>query len=708
MHKIIKMVIIIGITIAFLTPVSLVIGDDLEPPVITSISYGPHAGVWTDPGFFLYQSCTVTDNVSVTDVRINITGPIGFVSINESMTQISTNNFSYEVHNISLSGTYWFFIWAIDNSNNTAQSENYHMIVFDTYLTYIFVDRNNTVGPWLGTAQYPLQYITDAVDVVAENGTIFINDGVYENTSIDLDKNMNLLGENRYSTILDGGGSNTSGIITITGNHLISITSLTVQNAIYGVHAQNSSNATITQCSLSQCNGAALLFVDTENVLVSNCDIADNNQGIQLNNSSFNLFYHNNFLNNLVQVSTSSNASSNEWDDGMTGNYWDNYRALYPDATVIPATGTWDIPYVVTVSGNNTDFHPWVYPSGYIDTIPPQVTLLYPNGGEELYGTIAILWSASDDYTMDLNGSILLEYSPDNGNIWIPIATNQNNTGSYSWNTSVIPNGDQYLISVTTYDEFFNVGSDASDSTFTLNNFQPGDLQITGPSQGGNGIPFQFSVVASDPRGQQIYYKWDWGNGNESEWLGPYASNVTTTETYTWENDGNFSIRVKAMNTGGTESNWSTPHLMFVAEQINFSNVQLGHIYFKLFSFNRSFLFSDFLAKLSVVIILTTHELELKAEATDIVESVRFEAHNQLQIEDMVITDDDGSDGFSCFMNVSRGTYIFNISAYDGNGSLIDQYSLFTVFFIRVGRYATQPTGETRLLHLRSIPRLRH
>src|SRR4030042_1781754 len=90
MHKIIKMVIIIGITIAFLTPVSLVIADDLELPVITSISYGPHAGVRTDPGFFLYQSCNVTDNVSVAEVRINIIGPTGFVPINNSMIQTSS------------------------------------------------------------------------------------------------------------------------------------------------------------------------------------------------------------------------------------------------------------------------------------------------------------------------------------------------------------------------------------------------------------------------------------------------------------------------------------------------------------------------------------------------------------------------------------------------------------------------------------------
>jgi len=87
---------------------------------------------------------------------------------------------------------------------------------------------------------------------------------------------------------------------------------------------------------------------------------------------------------------------------------------------------------------------------------------------------------------------------------------------------------------------------------------------------------------------------------------------------------------------------------------------------------------------------------------------VTFKAENQLQIESMEIVDDNGSDGFSCFMNVSRGAYILNITAYDANGLLVDQYSLYTVFFIRVGRYATGLSNEGRLLRLRSIHPLRH
>jgi parallel beta-helix repeat protein len=706
MRKTIKIGLIIGITFTLVTPLSLVLADDTEPPVITNISYGPHAGVRTDPGFYLYQSCNVTDNASVLDVRVIITGPVGFTPINDSMMIINSSRYYYEVDNVSLSGTYGFYIWAIDTSNNTVQSNIYYMLVFENYMSYIYVDVNNTAGPWNGTAQYPLQYITDALAVLAPNGTIFIYEGIYGNTSIVLNKSMNLLGENQDTTILDGGGFSTSVIVQINGSSLITLSKLSLRNAMVGISVQNGSNSTISHCTFSQCTDSGIMLFESQHFLVNNCTFQNNNRGIQLTNCSYNQFYHNNFLNNKIHVSVYFNTSSNAWDNGITGNYWDNYRIIYPNANVIPATGTWDTPYVVNVSGTNTDYHPWVYPSGYIDTIPPQVTVIYPNGGEVVSGEIIIQWFASDDLTMNLNGTILLEYSADNGGSWNQLASHQNNTGFYVWNTTTFPDGNFYLIGVSTIDEFLNIGSDTSNTTFSINNLLPESPQISGPSQGGNGIMFNFTAVASDPEGEQIYYKWDWGDGNVSDWLGPFNSGAPITTSYAWANDGNYSIRVKAKDIGGSESNWSDVHPISIAPQVDFANIKLGTIYIKLFTFNRSFFYSNFLERLGVVIILSSHELDIKAYATDIVKSVTFKAMNQLAVEDMVIIDDNGSDGFSCSMNVSRGVYELNVTAYDINGTLVDKYTLSTVFFIRIGRYAT---GSSRTLeYILSSHRLRH
>lgn len=814
MRKMIKIALIIGISIALLTPISMVIADDTEPPVITSISYGPHAGVRTDPGFYLHQSCNVTDNVSVADVRIIITGPVGFTPINESMVNIGGSQYYFEVDNVSLAGTYAFYIWAIDSSNNSVQTNTYFMLVFENYLSYIHVDVNNQAGPWDGSVNYPLRYINDALAVLAPNGTIFIHEGIYLNTSILPNKNLNLIGENQVTTVLDG-GLNNSGIVRINGYQMITISNLTLRNALVGIVAQDGANSTVSYCTITQFTDSGIVTSNYQHLLVNNCNFLNNNRAIQLSNSSNNQFYHNNFLNNTIHVSTYLNSSSNAWDNGTTGNYWDNYRIIYPAALINTITGTWETPYVVNASGNNTDFHPWVYPSGYIDTIPPAVTVISPNGGEVATGELTIQWSASDISTIDLSGTILIEYSADNGSSWYQIASQLNNTGLYTWNTTVVPDGSGYFIRISATDEFLNIGSDTSDNAFSIDNidtvppqvlviypnggevvsgeipiqwvaydnftmdlngtilieysaddgsswnqiasqqdntgiyvwntiivpdgnlylirvsatdealnvgsdtsnssfsilnhpdFPPGNLQVHGPSAGGNGITFNFTVNATDPEGDQIYYKWDWGDGNVTEWFGPFNSSQHMTKSYTWASDGNYSLRVKAKDIGGGESNWSVIHPMVIAEQVNFSSVQLGYIYIKLFSFNKSYIYSNFLDRLGVVIIWTSHELNLQAYTTDVVKSVTFKAMNQMAVEDMVVIDDNGSDGFSCTMNVSRGVYELNVTAYDINGTLVDKYTLSTVFFIRIGRYATAP-AQSHLLRLRDIHRIRN
>jgi len=215
-------------------------------------------------------------------------------------------------------------------------------------------------------------------------------------------------------------------------------------------------------------------------------------------------------------------------------------------------------------------------------------------------------------------------------------------------------------------------------------------LHISGPSAGGHGILFNFTVNATHPTENQIYYKWDWGDGTVSDWLGPFNSSIPVTKSYVWTSNDNYSIRVKAKYIGGGESNWSQIHPISIADQVNFSNMEPGTIYIKLLSFNKSFIYSTFLEQFGIVVILSSHELEVKAYATNIVKSVTFKAMNQLAVENKVIVDNNGSDGFSCSMNVSRGVYELTVIAYDIHGTLVDTHTIFSVFFIRIGKYATK------------------
>ncbi len=80
----------------------------------------------------------------------------------------------------------------------------------------------------------------------------------------------------------------------------------------------------------------------------------------------------------------------------------------------------------------------------------------------------------------------------------------------------------------------------------------------TGPNKGIPGEEYEFSTKTSDPDGQQVLYQWDWGDGSLSEWLGPFDSDKEVYASHTWTEEGNYKIKVKAKDTIGEESSWSS------------------------------------------------------------------------------------------------------------------------------------------------------
>jgi hypothetical protein len=76
----------------------------------------------------------------------------------------------------------------------------------------------------------------------------------------------------------------------------------------------------------------------------------------------------------------------------------------------------------------------------------------------------------------------------------------------------------------------------------------------SGKKRGNPNTEYTFSTNAvSDPDGNTVMYKWDWGDGNFSELLG------STEASYSWSYEDNFEIRVMAVDEHGGESDWSDP-----------------------------------------------------------------------------------------------------------------------------------------------------
>jgi len=67
------------------------------------------------------------------------------------------------------------------------------------------------------------------------------------------------------------------------------------------------------------------------------------------------------------------------------------------------------------------------------------------------------------------------------------------------------------------------------------------------------------ATTTNDQDGDQIWFKWDWGDGNQSEWIGPYNTGDTCEATHTWDEKDDYEIKVKAKDEHGKESEWSDP-----------------------------------------------------------------------------------------------------------------------------------------------------
>jgi len=69
-----------------------------------------------------------------------------------------------------------------------------------------------------------------------------------------------------------------------------------------------------------------------------------------------------------------------------------------------------------------------------------------------------------------------------------------------------------------------------------------------GPQTGKSGISYQFETSSVDPLNESLYYQWDWGDGELSEWMGPYKSGTPCVISHIWLSLGINTVKVRARN----------------------------------------------------------------------------------------------------------------------------------------------------------------
>ncbi len=193
--------------------------------------------------------------------------------------------------------------------------------------TYIRIKMNNGIRFYSG----------------ASNNTIKNND--ISNIIFYECANNNIASSNKLGYV----GCYASGNI-ITGNNL------TGGTCVSFVHATNN---TLSYNKIENCiqNGVNLRENSNYNIISSNF-IKNTIIGLNVDNSSNNYIYHNNFVDNKVNCKVV--LSQNVWDNGFNGNYWDNYNGTDNNGDLVG-----DTPY--HISKNNIDDFPLMAPITVFD-----------------------------------------------------------------------------------------------------------------------------------------------------------------------------------------------------------------------------------------------------------------------------------------------------------------------------------------------------
>lgn len=81
----------------------------------------------------------------------------------------------------------------------------------------------------------------------------------------------------------------------------------------------------------------------------------------------------------------------------------------------------------------------------------------------------------------------------------------------------------------------------------------------SGPTSGKPGSLYLYRTSSIDLDDDMVYYLWDWGDGTQSDWLGPYPSGTQASAQKSWVKKGDYSVKVKSKDIYGAESPWSDP-----------------------------------------------------------------------------------------------------------------------------------------------------
>jgi len=80
-----------------------------------------------------------------------------------------------------------------------------------------------------------------------------------------------------------------------------------------------------------------------------------------------------------------------------------------------------------------------------------------------------------------------------------------------------------------------------------------------GPAFVEMGVEYMYMSSTVDVDGDQIRFRFDWGDGNYSDWSEYVASNISLSMSHYWASISTFEVSVIAQDENGLNSSWSLP-----------------------------------------------------------------------------------------------------------------------------------------------------
>jgi hypothetical protein len=81
---------------------------------------------------------------------------------------------------------------------------------------------------------------------------------------------------------------------------------------------------------------------------------------------------------------------------------------------------------------------------------------------------------------------------------------------------------------------------------------------ISGPTSGRPNTEYTFSFTSYDEENDQVAYYIEWGDGTNTGWSSYVNSGKTEKFTHTWTEEKTYTVKAKAKDANGAESDWAT------------------------------------------------------------------------------------------------------------------------------------------------------